>query len=288
MILNLAAMLFGFIGIILITFGILKIYKKKYLISQIFSTYNDTILQEHQKERQKQLQMFLDSSGVSLNEYRLMQILSLISGIVLAASPFLMNAGLFYKVIVLPIAVAIIISAPKLFLIEQRKKRIERIDNDLAIFLDLMVIILQAGGGLLNAITIVTKEAEGIIGKDLIEESKKFQSEITTLPSNLAYENLVTRTGSDNIASVVSYMRISEESGIGLKTIFENQAKEIKEKEFFEIEKKSAMINIKMILIVFFFILPAVGAFIILPMSDNALMPEMNTLLGSSQHKSSK
>lgn len=273
----LLAWLFLCVGLVLLMFALYKFYKKRILLAQIFSNKKESLLQQ---KKQKELLLRLESAGVGLQEYRLLQILAAITGAAVAILPFLLGAALLFKVVVLFIGIAIALLTPKLFIEEQRKKRIARIDADLAIFLDLLVIILQAGGGLLNAIDVVTKEAEGIIGKDLLEETKKFKKELTTLSPSLAYENLIRRTGSENVASIVSFMRISEESGIGLKTIFENQSKEIKEKAFFEIEKRASLLNIKMILAVFVFVLPALGAFIILPMMDNALVPEAHRLLG--------
>ena len=273
----LLAWLFLCVGLVLLMFALYKFYTKRVLLAQIFSNKKESLLQQ---KKQKELLLRLESAGVGLQEYRLLQILAAITGVAVAILPFLLGAALLFKVVVLFIGIAIALLTPKLFIEEQRKKRIARIDADLAIFLDLLVIILQAGGGLLNAIDVVTKEAEGIIGKDLLEETKKFKKELTTLSPSLAYENLIRRTGSENVASIVSFMRISEESGIGLKTIFENQSKEIKEKAFFEIEKRASLLNIKMILAVFVFVLPALGAFIILPMMDNALVPEAHRLLG--------
>jgi hypothetical protein len=67
-------------------------------------------------------------------------------------------------------------------------------------------------------------------------------------------------------------MRLSEETGIGVKTIFENQSREIKEKDMLEIEKKAAMMNINLTLIMFLFILPSMIAMIAFPLSGDGLM----------------
>ena len=83
----------------------------------------------------------------------------------------------------------------------------------------------------------------------------------------------MNRTGSDTIATIVGFMRLSEETGIGVKSIFENQAQELKAMEMLDIEKKAATMNIGITLVMFLFILPAVIAMIAFPMSAGALMP---------------
>jgi len=68
-------------------------------------------------------------------------------------------------------------------------------------------------------------------------------------------------------------MRLSEETGIGVKSIFENQAQEIKAMEMLNIEKKAATMNISITFVMFLFILPAVIAMIAFPVAADALMP---------------
>jgi len=162
---------------------------------------------------------------------------------------------------------------PYIYLDEQIKARIKRIDNDLAIFIDLLIIILEGGGGLNNAIDKVTQEAEDVLGKDLLEESKKFKNEFITYSSDIAYNNLINRTGSNAIATIVGFMRLSEETGIGVKSIFENQAQEIKDMEMLNVEKRAATMNISITFVMFIFILPAVIAMVAFPMAADALMP---------------
>ena len=263
------------IGLFFLLLGVSALLRRKRLLEKFFSPKRDSILQ---KERKK-LEKLLTSSGVSIQEYVFVQILSIVVALSLLILPPIFHIGPLAYLPLSIVAALLIYFVPKLFLIEQKRKRKEHIDRDLPIFLDLMVIILQSGGGLMNAIEIVLKEAEGVICEELLQETRRFQSDITTLPPQIAYENLVERTGSENIATIVSFIRISQESGIGLQTIFQNQSETIKERRFFEIEKRAATINIKMILVVFLFLLPAIGAFILLPMMDNALMPETTKLL---------
>jgi len=143
----------------------------------------------------------------------------------------------------------------------------------LPVFIDLLIIILEGGGGLNNAIDKVTTEGESVLGPDLLEESKKFKNEFITYSSDVAFTNLVNRTGSDAIATIVGFMRLSEETGIGVKSIFENQAQELKSMEMLNIEKKAATMNIGITFVMFLFILPAVIAMIAFPMAADALMP---------------
>ena len=69
-------------------------------------------------------------------------------------------------------------------------------------------------------------------------------------------------------------MKLSEETGIGVKSIFENQAQEIKADDMLNVEKRAAMMNVNLTFTMFLFIIPAVIAMIAFPMMADALMPK--------------
>jgi tight adherence protein C len=176
------------------------------------------------------------------------------------------------KIFIALVALAIATATPYLYLEEQKKARIKRIDNDLAIFIDLLIIILEGGGGLYNAIDQVTEDAKGVIGDELLQESKQFKYELITYESELAYNNFMNRTGSEAIATIVGFMKLSQETGIGVKTIFENQSNEIKEADMLNLEKKAATMNIAITFTMFIFILPAIIAMIAFPIASGNVL----------------
>ena len=106
----------------------------------------------------------------------------------------------------------------------------------------------------------------------MLEESRRFKYEFVTYDSEIAYQNLVNRTGSEAVATIVGFMRLSQETGIGVKTIFENQSNEIKEADMLSVEKKASLMNVAITFTMFIFILPAIIAMITFPIAAGALM----------------
>lgn len=102
----------------------------------------------------------------------------------------------------------------------------------------MIVIILESGRGLNNAIDEVISKADSILGKELLGEIRLFRNELINYSSDIAYDNLLKRTGSQAIANIVGFVKLSEDTGIGVKSVFENQAQEIKGNEIIGIEKK--------------------------------------------------
>ncbi len=248
-------------------------YKHKQLINSIFHIDETQILAKSEANFKEEYRVKLARAGLKQKDFNEIVLASILAGLALISLIFLLDLSAMKNTFLLFLGLGIAIFMPFIYLEEQIKARIKRIDNDLAIFIDLLIIILEGGGGLNNAIDKVTIEGDSVLGKDLLEESKRFKNEFITYSSDIAYENLAKRTGSEAIATIVGFMRLSEETGIGVKTIFENQAGEIKSAEMLSIEKKAATMNIGITFVMFLFILPAVIAMIAFPMSADALIP---------------
>ncbi|MBU4109669.1 type II secretion system F family protein, partial [bacterium] len=103
-------------------------------------------------------------------------------------------------------------------------------------------------------------------------ESKRFKYELISYGSETAFNNLVKRTGSESVGTIVGYMKLSEETGIGVKTIFENLAQEIRAAQTLEVEKRAATMNISLTFTMFIFILPAIIAMIAFAVASGELM----------------
>ncbi len=265
---------FSFISLVftlvLTFYYFIKLFKHKIWIKKVFYSKDENILKDN--ESKVDFDMKLTQAGLSKSEFNQIVFLSIFAGISLAGLPFFLNLNLFFEVMIFLIAFFIALVMPFLYLDEQKKARIKRIERDLAIFIDLLIIILEGGGGLHNAIDQVTQEASDVIGKDLLDESRKFKYEFITYGSDIAYNNLILRTDSEAIATIVGFMKLSQETGIGVKTIFENQSNEIKESDMLNLEKKASLINIAITFTMFIFILPAIIAMITFPIAAGALM----------------
>lgn len=248
-------------------------YKHDQWIYKIFHKEESTLLTQNESDKKAEFKLKLVRAGLSQKEFTEIIIGGVVAGIALFSLIFILDLSGLNAIVVGIISLAIASLTPFLYLEEQIKARIKRIDNDLAIFIDLLIIILEGGGGLNNAIDKVTIEGTKVLKKDLLDESRRFKNEFITYSSDIAYKNLVNRTGSEAIGTIVGFMRLSEETGIGVKTIFENQSQEIKAAEILGVEKRAATMNISMTFTMFVFILPAVIAMIVFPMAADALMP---------------
>jgi len=240
------------------------------------SRIQNTII-EHQakngtaRSKKEELKWKLLQAGITQKEYFETKTAIYIFGLFMAVFPFFF----FEKDTAVMIAVSgIVISifAPSLYLESAKNERVKKIDHDLSTFLDLIIIMLEAGAGLKNALNFVAKSGDKVLSKLLINEIKILETELSNYDSQTAYDNLARRTGSKYIISMVDFLKLAEETGMGVKSIFENQAKEIKDAEFFEVEKKAATVNLALTLVVFLFLLPALAAFIILPMRSGNIM----------------
>ena len=249
------------------------VYAHKKKIDAIFDMQESEILSKAENKKREEFKQKLLRAGLTKQNFYEIVGASIITGSSLISLIFIMDLSMLNNILLAVIGVSIALFMPFIYLEEQVKARIKRIDNDLAIFIDLLIIILEGGGGLNNAIDKVTTEASDVLGKDLLHESKMFKNEFITYGSEVAYTNLANRTGSEAINTIVGFMRLSEETGIGVKTIFENQAQDIKSAEILGVEKKAATMNISITFVMFVFIIPAVIAMIAFPMAADALMP---------------
>lgn len=247
-------------------------YAHRKWMNTIFDIEEETILNEVVLEKKAEFILKLHKAGMDQKAYLEIIAASAVAGLSLIALIVVIDLSLIMKIFIVLIAIFIIVFMPKIYIDEQTKARIARIDADLAIFLDLLIIILEGGGGLNNAIDQVTIDAKNVLGEDLLEESKRFKNEMVSSSSVRAYDGLINRTGSKSIATIVGFMRLSEETGIGVKSVFENQANEIKNEAFKLLEKKATTLNLKITLIVFLFILPALIAMMALPLVYGNIM----------------
>lgn len=259
--------------LIFVSLYFLQKYRHMMLLNAVFSKEDETIISKEESDKKAAFELKLTRAGITQKEYKEIQIVSLIAGAAIISLVFILHLTLLLNLVFIFLGLLTMIFTPFIYLDEQIKARIKRLDNDLAVFIDLLIIILEGGGGLNNAIDKVTVEGEKVLGKDLLDESRQFKNEFITYSSEVAYNNLVQRTGSDAIATIVGFMRLSEETGIGVKTIFENQAQEIKDMEMLNVEKRAATMNISITFVMFIFILPAVIAMVAFPMAADALMP---------------
>ncbi len=261
-------LLFGFI-----VMYIIKIQKRKKNIV-LLSRLDVASIVNQQKisvvANKDDLNFKLIQAGITKKEYTEGRMVIALIGVILAvALPILFSFEI--GVIGGVIGVVCIIFGGRIFIEIEKAERVEKIDKDLGTFLDLVNVILEAGGSLKNAFFAVSIQAKNIIDDELLKEIAILEYEMTNYSTIQAYENLKKRVDSVQMAKIVDFLILSEETGIGVKNIFMSQSEEMRQERFYQIKGKVSTLNMYLMLVIFIFILPAVGAFVVFPMMSGAI-----------------
>lgn len=226
--------------------------------------------QHKNKKLDNDLNMKLIQAGITQKEYVEAKLLfTLIGTIIIGVLPFFIP--MMYGIISVVVGALCIVFGGKMYLNIAKAERIEKIDRDLGVFLDLVNVILEAGGSLKNAFFEVSRRAHGIIDKELLREISILEYEMTNYSTKVAYENLKNRVDSKELSKIIDFLILSEETGIGVKNIFAMQSDEMRQEKFYKIKGKVNTLNMYLMLIIFLFVLPAFGAFIVFPIMGGTL-----------------
>lgn len=206
----------------------------------------------------------LIQAGINQKEYSEGKLaISIIGAVLMIALPIFFSIKV--GIIGIVIGAILIIFGGKLYIFIEKAERVEKIDRDLGQFLDLINVILEAGGSLKNAFFQVSRRAHGILDEELLKEVAILEYEMTNYSTKKAYENLKKRVDSEDMDKIVDFLILSEETGIGVKNIFSTQSEEMRQEKFYKIKGKVNTLNMYLMLIIFVFVLPALGAFIVFP-----------------------
>lgn len=228
--------------------------------------------EKEEDNEENQLYFKLIQAGLTKKEYNEGKFVFALIGIIVAAAlPILFGLLSAIGIISIIIGIVLILFGGKIYIYISKTERAEKIDNDLGVFLDLINVILEAGGGLKNAFFTVSTRAHGILDEELLKEVAILEYEMTNYSTKKAYENLKKRVDSDDLGKIVDFLILSEEAGIGVKNIFSTQSDEMRQEKFYKIKGKVNTLNMYLILVLFVFVLPALGAFIIFPMMAGRL-----------------
>jgi len=264
------------IGLILLSVLVWFIYdrfkrQKNIVLLSKLSVSNIIEQQQNQKKHSnEEFKLKLIQAGASLKEYNEARFLFAVIGAVLIFTlPFFFSFNV--SVVVVIIGLLVITFGGQIFLYIGKSERIGKIEKDLGIFLDLTNVILEAGGGLKNAFFKVSQEAKYIMDDELLKEIGILEYEMSNYSTKIAYENLKKRVDSRDLDKIVDFLILSEETGLGVKNIFSTQSDEMRQKEFYRIKGKANTLSLYLTLIIFVFILPTLGAFIVFPMMAGSL-----------------
>lgn len=240
------------------------------LLSKLSAT---SIIEEqntHKKMASEDFKLKLIQAGITMKEYNESRMLFALIGVILISTlPFFLPLNISIAVII--VGLMAIVFGGQIFIYISKSERVSKIEKDLGVFLDLTNVILEAGGGLKNAFFKVSQEAKNIINDELLKEIGILEYEMSNYSTKQAYENLKKRVDSRELDKIIDFLILNEETGIGVKNIFSTQSDEMRQKEFYKIKGKANTLNLYLMLIIFVFILPTVGAFIVFPMMAGKL-----------------
>ncbi len=263
--------LFGPAIVILSIIGILVLIKhqkrKRNII--LLSKLDIVSIINHQKIKKADdstsLTFKLIQAGITFKEYTEARLVfALIGIIVMVAFPLLFSMTIGVMGVV--VGIILLIFGGQIYIEIAKAERVEKIDKDLGTFLDLVNVILEAGGSLKNAFFTVSIKAKNIIDDELLKEIAILEYEMTNYSTKQAYQNLKNRVDSEAMGKIVDFLILSEETGIGVKNIFMTQSEEMRQDKFYQIKGKVSTLNMYLMIVIFLFILPAVGAFVVFPM----------------------
>jgi len=264
---------FGVMALSLLGWFLFDRYKRQKNIVLLSKLSVNNIIEQQQNSKKQSNESFklkLIQAGASLKEYNEARFLfALIGAILIFTLPFFVSFNI--SVIIVIVGLLIIAFGGHIFLYIGKSERVGKIEKDLGIFLDLTNVILEAGGGLKNAFFKVSKEAKYIIDDELLKEIGILEYEMSNYSTKKAYENMKKRVDSRELDKIIDFLVLSEETGLGVKNIFSTQSNEMRQKEFYKIKGKANTLSLYLTLIIFVFILPTLGAFIIFPMMSGAL-----------------
>ena len=266
------------IGIFLLLILFLLDRRKQQKNIVLLSRLDNKAIIDQQKNKKKDngnLSMKLIQAGITYKEYTEARLVFGLMGIIImSVLPFFFS--LVVSICSIVIGLLIVIFGGEIYLSISKAERVEKINRDLGIFLDLVNVILEAGGSLKNAFFEVSRRAKGIIDPELLKEVSILEYEMTNYSTKVAYENFKNRVDSKEVDKIVDFLILSEETGIGVKNIFTMQSDEMRKERFYKIKGKVNTLNMYLMLIIFLFVLPAFAAFIIFPMMGGTLTIGLN------------
>ena len=155
--------------------------------------------------------------------------------------------------------------APNIYLANRIAKRQQSIVQAFPDALDLLLICVESGMSIEQAILKVSQEV-GPSSIDLAEELSLLSAELSYLPERrMAYEGLARRTNHPGIKSVVTAMVQAEQYGTPLGTALRTMAKENRDLRMAAAEKKAAALPAKLTVPMILFFLPVLFVVILGP-----------------------
>ncbi|MDR1989046.1 MAG: type II secretion system F family protein [Acidobacteriaceae bacterium] len=145
------------------------------------------------------------------------------------------------------VAAAIGYVAPGVFLNRQTTQRKKRITNGLADALDLLVVCVEAGSGLDQAVVKASEEMN-IVHPDIAYELRLVTTEMRAgKPRIEAFKNFADRTGVEDVRSFVAMLVQTDRFGTSISQALRTQADTIRTKRRQRAEERAGKVSVKLV-----------------------------------------
>jgi tight adherence protein C len=153
--------------------------------------------------------------------------------------------------------------APVYYVELKRRKRMELIDKQMPDMIDLLVVTIEAGLGILASMRVASESMSDPLGQEL---RLTLQDQRMGLSVGQAIESLGRRADSTNVRIFVRAITQGERLGVSIGTTMRNLSVEMRKRRRAMAEERAQKMPIKMLFPLIFFIFPALIIVILTPM----------------------
>jgi tight adherence protein C len=156
--------------------------------------------------------------------------------------------------------------APTYYVELKRRKRMELIDKQMPNMIDLLVVTIEAGLGILASMRVASESMADPLGQEL---RLTLQEQRMGLSVTQAIESLGRRADAQNMRIFVRSITQGERLGVSIATTMRNLSLEMRKRRRAMAEERAQKMPIKMLFPLIFFIFPALFIVILTPMIIN-------------------
>jgi tight adherence protein C len=153
--------------------------------------------------------------------------------------------------------------APTYYVELKRRERMEKIDKQMPDMIDLLVVTIEAGLGILASMRVASESMADPLGQEL---RLTLQEQRMGLSVGQAIESLGKRADAPNMRIFVRAITQGERLGVSIGTTMRNLSLEMRKRRRAMAEERAQKMPIKMLFPLIFFIFPALFIVILTPM----------------------
>ncbi|MFO7573104.1 MAG: type II secretion system F family protein, partial [Gaiellaceae bacterium] len=144
----------------------------------------------------------------------------------------------------------------------QKRKRFERIDRQMPDLIDLLVVTIEAGLGILASMRVAAENLSEPLGQEL---RLTLQEQRMGLTVQQAIESFGRRADTDNVRMFVRSLTQGERLGVSIGQTMRNLSLEMRKRRRARAEEIAQKMPVKMLFPLIFFIFPALMIVILVP-----------------------